>query len=370
MNSRSQVLGIGTVRPAWQMSQEVAAEASARCCAQTDRQQRLLNHLYRQSTVESRSSVLLKQRANGSASSVIDWFYQPVIQAEDRGPTTAERMAEYRKAAPGLAIDASRSALEDAQTDAGEVTHLISVTCTGFATPGVEAQLIDALGLKRNVNRTQVGFMGCHAALNAMQVADAFARSSKRARVLVCCVELCSLHFQYGWDNQQLVSNALFADGAAAMVIGSPDDRASQKPAWQLAGTASQLSPDTADMMSWHIGDYGFEMSLSPKVPDLLSEHVKPWLSGWLAEHGMTADDVASWAIHPGGPRIVAAVQSSLGLGDDDVAVSREVLRDCGNMSSATLLFILQILRSRDAPLPCVAMSFGPGLVSEAALFV
>jgi predicted naringenin-chalcone synthase len=123
-------------------------------------------------------------------------------------------------------------------------------------------------------------------------------------------------------------------------------------------------------MMSWHVGDHGFVMTLSPQVPDFLREHVNPWVSTWLAEHGLSAADVCTWAIHPGGPRILTAVQASLGLADADLATSRDVLRQCGNMSSATLLFILKRLRNRDAQLPCVAMSFGPGLVSEAALFV
>ena len=375
--SRSQLMGIGAASPAWRIAQDVAAEASARCCAQDERQRRLLNSLYRQSTVESRGSVLLKERGSGAASSVIDWFYRPA-EADAHGPTTAARMAEYRKAAPGLAVAACAAALADSGVAASAITHVVTVSCTGFAAPGVEAQLIGELGLPRDVGRTQIGFMGCHGALNGLQVADAFARSCEGARVLVCCVELCSLHFQYGWNNEQLVSNALFADGAAAMVVGSAagdddegvDDSDDNAAAWRVAGTASSLMPDSADLMSWHVGDHGFVMSLSPRVPELLRAAVGPWVTGWLAERGMTIADVASWAIHPGGPRILAAVQASLGLADSELAISREVLRQCGNMSSATLLFILKRLREGGARRPCVAMSFGPGLVSEAALLV
>jgi predicted naringenin-chalcone synthase len=209
--------------------------------------------------------------------------------------------------------------------------------------------------------------MGCHGAVNGLRVADAFAGSDPSARVLLCAVELCSLHYFYGWDPAKVIANALFADGAAA-VVGGPS-AAAPPDAWAVAGTASRLLPDSADAMTWTVGDHGFEMTLSKRVPRLIAAHVRPWLEGWLAGHGLTTTAVASWALHPGGPRILEAVEEGLNLPRVAAAVSREVFAECGNMSSPTLLFILDQLRAAGAPRPCVALGFGPGLVAEAVLF-
>jgi prepilin-type processing-associated H-X9-DG protein len=184
--------------------------------------------------------------------------------------------------------------------------------------------------------------------------------------VLVSATELCSLHFHYGWDPKRVVANALFADGSAAVVAGPAEDAADD--AWKVVGTGSCLFPNSEHAMTWDIGDYGFEMTLATKVPNMISEHLRPWLAQWLAGHGLTLADVKSWAIHPGGPRILTAVEQPLGLTEQHTTASREVLANCGNMSSPTVLFILKKLRDRRAPRPCVALGFGPGLVAEAAL--
>jgi predicted naringenin-chalcone synthase len=175
------------------------------------------------------------------------------------------------------------------------------------------------------------------------------------------------VHYHYRWSPKQLVSNALFADGAAAL-IGVPA-AAAPPDAWQAASSAACLFPDSEYAMTWSIGDHGFEMTLSTRVPDLLARHLRPWLTEWLAECGLRLDEVASWAIHPGGPRILSAVEKGLDLDPAATAVSRAVLAECGNMSSPTILFLLQRLRASRAPLPCVALGFGPGLATEAALF-
>jgi len=186
--------------------------------------------------------------------------------------------------------------------------------------------------------------------------------------VLLCAVELCSLHFHYGWDPEKVVANALFADGAGAMVIAS--DGRDSSDAWQVTANGSCLVPDSEDAMTWRIGDHGFEMTLSPRVPSLVGTCLRPWLVQWLAEHGLTLRDVRSWAIHPGGPRILEAIAQALGLTPDATRFSAQVLAECGNMSSATMLFLLERLRRSGAPRPCVALGFGPGLVVEAALFL
>jgi predicted naringenin-chalcone synthase len=180
-------------------------------------------------------------------------------------------------------------------------------------------------------------------------------------------VELCSLHYQYGSDPEQLVANAIFADGAAALV-----GQAEQTPrngSWPLVACGSCLIPDTEDAMSWSVGDHGFVMTLSPRVPSLIEEHLRPWLEDWLARSGCSLDRIRSWAIHPGGPRILSSVVRALDLPREAAAVSEAVLAECGNMSSPTVLFVLHRLREQAAPGPTLALAFGPGLVAEAALF-
>jgi len=234
--------------------------------------------------------------------------------------------------------------------------------------PGFDIALIKLLKLAPTVSRTHVGFMGCHGALNGLRVASALVHADPEARVLLCAVELCSLHFSYGGDHGKVVANALFADGAAALVAGS----AAQAPtnAWRLLAAGSCLFPDSEDAMTWRTGDHGFEMTLSPGVPDLITQHLPSWLAAWLIQHGVTIPQVRSWAIHPGGPRILTAATSCLDLPPDATTTSREVLAECGNMSSPTILFILERLYRRTAPRPCVALAFGPGLSVEAALLV
>jgi len=277
-------------------------------------------------------------------------------------------MERYEEAAPALAAEATRAALTSAGACPSEVSHLVTVSCTGFAAPGIDAGLIAALGLARTTQRTHVGFMGCHGALNGLRVAGSFIAADPEAVVVLCSVELCSLHFAYGWDPDMLVANALFSDGAAAVVGRAADP--GDADVWSVRAAGTLLLPDSEHDMSWRIGDHGFRMTLSPRVPDLIAASVGEWLTAWLAGNGLTVADVGSWAVHPGGPRILSAVEKAVGLSRDQTRVSRGVLSDFGNMSSATILFILDRLRAEDAPRPCVALAFGPGLVVEAALIV
>jgi predicted naringenin-chalcone synthase len=241
--------------------------------------------------------------------------------------------------------------------------------------------------------------MGCHGAMNGLRVANAFTTADPQARVLVCAVELCSLHYYYGNQADKLIANAIFADGAAAVVGAAAGERrpsgrrcGSEGPAaspeqpsglragcsgrsetplaWSLRASGSCLIPESEAEMGWTVGDHGFEMSLSRKVPGLIARHLRPWLEAWLADNGLSLDAVGTWAGHPGGPKILSAVEEGLGLPPDALAVSRAVYAEYGNMSSPTILFILDRLRQANAPRPCVALGFGPGLVAEAALFV
>lgn len=280
-----------------------------------------------------------------------------------RGPTTGQRNRQYAGEAVRLAVTAARPAVAEAGFEPASITHIVTVSCTGFVAPGIDLALIRGLGLAPTVERTHVGFMGCHGALNGLRVADAFATADPAARVLLCAVELCSLHYHYGDDAEKVVANALFADGAAA-VAGAGGGG----PGWRVAATGSCLIPDSADAMTWAIGDHGFEMTLSKHVPRLIARTVRGWLTDWLGRNGLSVACVGSWAVHPGGPKIVEAVEEALGLPREATAVSRGVFADYGNMSSPTVLFILDRLRRAAARRPCVMLGFGPGLVAEAVL--
>lgn len=294
--------------------------------------------------------------------------FLPTPDNDGVGPTTGQRMRLYEQHAAPLAVHAVAEALREARFSADSVTHLVTVSCTGFSAPGVDYAIISQLGLKPTVARTHVGFMGCHGALNGLRVANAFASADPRARVIVCAVELCSLHYYYGNAADKLIANAIFADGAAAVVGQAEQSPAS--PRWRLVASGSCVIPDSQGDMGWTIGDHGFEMTLSRRVPGLIAKHLRPWLDWWLNHSGLSVRDVQSWCLHPGGPKILSAVEETLGLSPQQVAPSREVFAAYGNMSSPTVLFILQRLRVLEAPRPCVALGFGPGLVAEAALFL
>ena len=296
--------GFGTSVPEQAIAQADAAEIGVRFAAVGTKRADTIRALYRKSGVRKRHSVLL-ERAEGAPMDRQS-FYEDAVNRDDPGPSTELRMRRYEADAPALAEAAARAALRDAALDAQELTHVVTVSCTGFFSPGLDAVLVDRLGLSPGVERTHIGFMGCHGALNGLRVAAAFAGANPDARVLVAAVELCTLHFAYGRDPQLVVANALFSDGAAAVVGVS--DGGSDTGAWRVLANGALLMPDSTDAMSWRIGDHGFRMTLAATVPDLIGAHVSGWLEQWLGQHGLGFDDVASWAVHPGGPRILSAV--------------------------------------------------------------
>ena len=284
------------------------------------------------------------------------------LPGHPRGPTTEQRMGIYKVEAPALALRAVENAIDDSRIEPSAITHLVTVSCTGFAAPGIDFHLMTQLKLNPSVQRVHVGFMGCHGALNGLRVASAFTAANPKAVVLLAAVELCSLHYDYGSVPEKMIANALFADGAAA-IVGTADGEG-----WRVADTGSCLIPDSSNEMAWDVGDHGFDMLLTKHIPRLIGLHLREWLVSWLASNDLTIETVGSWAIHPGGPRILTAVEESLPLTADNMATSRSVLRDYGNMSSPTVLFITERLRRDGAKLPLVILGFGPGLIVEAAL--
>ncbi len=361
----SYIAGIGTAVPPHCASQADLAEICKSFSCQTDDHERLLPVLYRRTGVKKRHSVVLKSNDGGLEGR--QSFYGAANDAADRGPRTSQRMDVYNREACQLAVQASQNALHESRVSVAEITHLITVSCSGFGAPGFDIGMIEELGMSPQVARTHVGFMGCHGALNALRVARAFTQADPSACVLVCAVELCSLHQQYGWDPDQIVANALFADGAAAVVCMGATRQSVN--CWKIEATGSTVVPESQDAMSWQIGDHGFTMTLSPRVPDLIQQQLRPWLDDWLASNRLSIKAVKSWAVHPGGPRILSAFGETAELEREALDVSYQTLADYGNMSSPTVLFILRELREAGAATPCVALGFGPGLAIEATLF-
>lgn len=353
------LLGIGTATPAPVLQSEAIKIAEEIAC-ETDGQRAWLRRVFTRSGVESRGCVL-----EDGKSGVRDFFPSPA-EIGPRGPTIAARMARYAIEAPKLLEQSARIALEEANLAPDDITHIITVSCTGFFAPGLDVQAITRLHLRPDIRRTQIGFMGCHAAFNALATARDAVRADPAARVLVCCVELSTLHFAYGWQPEKLVANALFADGAAACIVGAAS---SDVDAWTLRHSASMLLPESQNAMTWNIGDHGFEMTLSAELPALISAHAKSWCEAWLGKNNLTIADIHKWAIHPGGPKILGAVRDALLLCDSDLRASSEILARHGNMSSATVLFILKKLAEEaTGGQHCVALGFGPGLMMEGML--
>jgi predicted naringenin-chalcone synthase len=274
-------------------------------------------------------------------------------------PSTAERMRAYQEHAPGLAeraVDRLRLG------GAPGITHLVVTSCTGFYAPGVDMDIVERCGLDPSVERTVVGFMGCSAAMNGLKLAHHVVRSEPSARVLLVSLELCSLHLQKSDSLEQLLSFLLFADGAAAALISADPEGLA------IDGFRSVLVPDTRGLITWNIGDSGFDMFLSGKVPSAIERGLAE-CAGTVLD-GASPGDIDLWAVHPGGRTILDAVERALALPRTALSRSRDVLREMGNMSSATVLFVLErtLAAARAGQRGC-AMAFGPGLVAETMRF-
>jgi predicted naringenin-chalcone synthase len=283
----------------------------------------------------------------------------------DVWPTTAQRMQRYESWAPRLAM----AALDDLgiADERARITHLVVASCTGFVAPGLDQLIVAAAGLDPGVERTLVGFMGCYAAVNALRLAHHIVRSTPEARVLVVNLELCTLHFQQTDDLESLLSMLLFGDGcAAALVTADPIGIA-------LRDFRAATLTDSAEAITWRIGDQGFDMVLSGEVPIRIGKAMqdeRETLDPGGLLRGVAPSDYALWAVHAGGRAILDAVERGLGLPADALAASRAVLRDKGNMSSATLMFVLA--RMLDDPAfrgPGFGVAFGPGLAAESFRF-
>ncbi|MGI3779452.1 MAG: type III polyketide synthase, partial [Janthinobacterium lividum] len=282
-------------------------------------------------------------------------------------PSTGTRNAAYVREAPGLFLAAAEDALGASDLAPEDVTHVVTVSCTGFFAPGPDYLLVRQLGLPITTQRFHLGFMGCYGAFPALRLAHAVCRADPDAVVLAVCAELCSLHLHVGDDLDTILSSSLFADGAAAAVVtGRAPAHGRETVTLDSLGTT--LSDDGEADMAWTIGDLGFDMVLSRYVPRILGSSLPAALPSLLGV--VSPAEVDRWAIHPGGRSVLDQVQAALGLADAHLAASRDVLRRYGNMSSSTVLFVLaELLREPTArPEQVAALAFGPGLTVESAL--
>jgi predicted naringenin-chalcone synthase len=289
------------------------------------------------------------------------WQDAENIYEEGNFPTTARRMQFFERFAPQLARTAlDRLALTSEERSS--VTHVIVTSCTGLYAPGLDFEAVNHLGLNPSVERTMIGFMGCYAAINALKSAHHIVRSEPGARVLVLNLELCSLHFQETEELQQVLSFLVFADGCAASLV-------SAEPTGLAIDSFLAVSiPETSHLITWRIGELGFDMQLSGEVPGRIGVALKE--SGTQVTRGADPASIDLWAVHPGGRSILDSVEKGLSLKPDALVSSRDVLARYGNMSSATVMFVLkQIMLSAKAGQTGCAMSFGPGLTAETMLF-
>jgi predicted naringenin-chalcone synthase len=347
VNSTATIAGVGTALPPSAVQEDLWTGFFAGHYASGPRG--LAKRIFANSGVRTRQAAV-----NPLIEDVSDW-------------STERRMRRYLVEAIPLGKEAVGRALTDAGVAADELGLFAVCSCTGYATPGLDILLARDMGMSPAVQRLFVGHMGCYAALPGLGAAADFVVARGRPAMLLCA-ELTSLHLQPAStrvDIEQIVSHALFADAAAAVVLVPGD----QSRGYAVREVAAITDATTAGHMTWDVTDAGFRMGLSPLVPDVLSRHVRKLVEDLLNRHGMAIGDVDGWAVHPGGPKILDVVQEQLGLPPEALAASRDVLASYGNCSSSTVLLALDALRRRPAPPRRMLMlAFGPGLTLYAAL--
>lgn len=338
---------------------------------------RIVGASFNLSGIESRYTVI--SELSLTAESEDPMFFDPE-SGELLSPGTKVRNELYSREAERLFVDVARLAVEsDPDISDDDITHVITVSCTGFHAPGPDYRIVRALGLDEGVQRYHLGFMGCYASMPALRAASQFCRADPNAVVLVVSVELCTLHLRSSEDPDLIVASSLFADGAAAGIVTARTFD-SGVPGFALDGFHTAIAPDGEKDMAWTIGDQGFEMTLSTSVPQIIGDSIvqaiRPLYAGEDSlrsafEGGSIGDEVAHWAIHPGGRSILDHVQERLSLSEEQLRPARETLRLYGNMSSATVLFVLRRILEQEGARDgerVAAMAFGPGLTAESAL--
>jgi alpha-pyrone synthase len=363
--SKTYISSIGIATPDIKIAQGQVASLMTETLEMEEMESTRLSALYRATGIEHRYTVVEDySRKNG------EFEFFPNTAGMEPFPTIGPRMRLYEKFALKLALKAIAECLNPVEIELKEITHVITVSCTGLYAPGLDIELVEKLKLNPSVQRTCINFMGCYAAFNALKVADCVCKANENSKVLIVCVELCSLHFLKNKNPDQLVSNALFGDGAAAVLVEGK--RQKKGKCLSMESFYCSLSLDGKKDMAWHITDHGFEMTLSSYVPEMIRSGIKNLTDKLLANLNMKLSSVDYFAIHPGGKRILEAIEAELGLSKEDNRYAYQVLKDYGNMSSPTVLFvlysILSDLKNSDKGKNILSFAFGPGLTLESML--
>ena len=357
------ISSIGTANPEFKTPQDEVLSFMAKAHQLNEEEQKRLAVLYRASGIGTRYSVLKDYTSSDG------YEFYPNNEDLEPFPSTGDRMRRYSHSALPLAQRAIENCLHQVKIHKNDITHLITVSCTGMQAPGLDIQLIEQLSLKPHTNRLAINFMGCYAAFNAIKTATAICQSDPEAKVLVVCVELCSLHFQKEKTEDNLLANALFGDGAAALLMQSvPAKGINLIPRIFHC----DLVPSGKEEMAWKIGDLGFEMKLSAYVPEVIREGINQLVIRLLSRLELEMADVSYLAVHPGGKKILKTIEQEIGVSQEKNRFAHQVLRDFGNMSSPTILFVLQnlmtALKTEDKGKYILALAFGPGLTLESML--
>lgn len=368
------ILSIGTAVPATRITQPEIRDFFAAQPAIDRLAARLIRAAFDHSAIDSRYTVIDELGSVADESSATQAATSPFVDAATRelhSPTTGTRNEVYRRDAPALFAAAAADAMQRAGVDAAEITHIVTASCTGFYAPGPDFRLVRDLGIRPTAERYHLGFLGCAAAFPALRAATRISTAQPDAVVLVVCGELCTLHIRSSRDPEQIVASAVFADGAAAAIVTATAPR-TDGAALEVGDFFTAITADGESDMAWTIGDAGFEMTLTAEVPRIVGREIREVVRTVLGTDENPADAVDAWAVHPGGRSVLDRVQAGLELDDQAMDASRGILREYGNMSSATVLFILQRLLHDDSLADgarVAGLAFGPGLTVEAARF-
>jgi len=352
----SKIISIGTSVPAHCHQQMDILKFMQIVYATTEAEKRKLRYLYQQSGIQQRYSVISDYNKP-----LEEWKFYPQSENLEPFPNLEQRMGIFNKQAPLLSVDAIRNCLGHVH-DSKKITHLITVSCTGMSAPGLDLQVLELMDMEKNIFRTSINFMGCYAAIHALKIADALCKDS-HAQVLIVCTELCTLHFQREATIDNITSSLLFADGSAAVLVCSDDNK---NEGLHLDNFHSEVIPKGKRDMAWELSSNGFLMTLSGYVPDLIEEDFERIVNSTLQKDKISKEEVSHWCIHPGGKRVLEAIHKSLNFTNGQLSNSYKVLNEFGNLSSATILFVLkEMLHQKKAIKKMLGAAFGPGLTVE-----
>lgn len=357
---KSYLLGLSTAVPSYSVTQSIALQRVMETFPLDDSQKKQVTNLYQNSGINTRYVITPDFNYDRDRWEFWGKEYPKTV------PGMTKRNDLYKQEAKLLAHQASEKAILDWGGDSKSITHVVSVSCTGVVIPGIEFSLIKSLGLKPSIYRLGINFMGCFGAFKGIEVAKALAKENPKNRVLVVCTELCSLHLQGSVTPDDLAANSIFADGAAAIIIGC-EPTSKETPIWEIIKNSSFGIDNTLEQMSWEASDNGFLMKLSGFVALNIARHIKPFTQELLTTD--IASSECNWAIHPGGKAILQIIEKKLQLEKDQTQASWNTLANYGNMSSATFLFVLDSLRKETSKRKWTAgLGFGPGLSVEGLL--